>query len=73
MGQGGSTANIGKDIEGAFKSLGKKVNDGWETTKAWGKKAWEDVKNVPVFSFILKTPPMAMQLTKLYVEMGADP
>jgi hypothetical protein len=54
MGQGGSTANIGKDIEGAFSSLGKKVNDGWETTKAWGKKAWEDVKNVPVLGTLAK-------------------
>jgi hypothetical protein len=54
MGQGKSTANIGKDIEGAFSSLGKKMNDGWETTKAWGKKAWEDVKNVPVLGTLAK-------------------
>jgi hypothetical protein len=54
MGQGKSTANIGKDIEGAFTSFGKKVNDGWETTKAFGKKAWDAVKSVPVLGTIAK-------------------
>lgn len=58
MGQGGS--NLGKKIEGAFQNLGKKTEDGWNTVKNFGKKAWEEVGKVPVLGdiarFVEKTP-----------------
>jgi hypothetical protein len=58
MGQGSS--NIGQKIREGFDWLGKKMNEGWESTKAWGKKAWDTIKNVPVIgkvaSFIEQSP-----------------
>lgn len=46
MGQGSSA--LGKKIENDFKWVGNKIGEGWDSTKAWGKKVWEDVKKVPV-------------------------
>jgi len=50
MGQGSSA--IGKKIENDFKWVGNKIGEGWETTKAWGKKTYEDIKKIPVIGNI---------------------
>ena len=46
MGQGAS--NVGKKIKEGFDWVGKKMGEGWESTKAWGKKAWQTIKDTPV-------------------------
>lgn len=50
MGQGASA--LGAKIKDGFNNFGKKLGEGWETTKAWGKKAWDTVKSVPVLGTI---------------------
>lgn len=50
MGQGAS--NFGKKIKEGFDWVGKRMGEGWESTKAWGKKAWEKIKSVPVLGRI---------------------
>jgi hypothetical protein len=46
MGQNGSA--LGKKIQNDFDVIGRGVAEGWEKTKAFGKKAWEGVKSIPV-------------------------
>jgi hypothetical protein len=50
MGQGAS--NVGKKIREGFDWLGGKIKDGWESTKAWGKRTWDKIKSVPVLGKI---------------------
>jgi len=50
MGQGAS--NVGKKIREGFDWLGGKMKDGWESTKAWGKRTWDKIKSVPVLGKI---------------------
>ena len=50
MGQGAS--NIGQKIKEGFDWVGKKMGEGWEATKAWGKKTWDKIKSVPVIGRI---------------------
>ena len=46
MGNSGSA--LGKKIQNDFDVMGKGISEGWEQTKAFGKKAWEGIKSVPV-------------------------
>jgi hypothetical protein len=46
MGANGSA--LGKKVQNDFDSIGRGISDGWEKTKAFGKKAWEGVKSIPV-------------------------
>ena len=46
MGQNGSA--LGKKIQNDFDAVGKGIANGWEQTKAFGKKTWEGIKSIPV-------------------------
>jgi len=46
MGQAGAKMKEG------FQWLGNKMGEGWNNVKAWGKKAWDTVKSVPVLGSI---------------------
>jgi hypothetical protein len=46
MGNNGSA--LGKKVQTDFDSIGNGISEGWEKTKAFGKKAWEGVKSIPV-------------------------
>jgi hypothetical protein len=72
MGNGGSS--LGKKITEGFNVLGKKMGEGWEATKAFGNKAWNSIKSVPVIGKIAegveKYTPIGMTATSLL--KGAD-
>jgi hypothetical protein len=65
MGNGGSS--LGKKITEGFNVLGKKMGEGWEATKAFGNKAWNSIKSVPVLGKIAegveKYTPIGMAAT----------
>ena len=44
--------NVGAKIKDGFNWLGSKMGEGWEHVKAFGKKAWDKVKSVPVLGKI---------------------
>lgn len=44
--------NAGTKIREGFDWVGKKMNEGWENVKAFGKKAWDTVKRTPVIGRI---------------------
>ena len=46
MGANGSA--LGKKIQNDFDAVGKGIANGWEQTKAFGKKTWEGIKSIPV-------------------------
>ena len=46
MGANGSA--LGKKIQNDFDAVGRGVAQGWEQTKAFGKKTWEGIKSIPV-------------------------
>lgn len=52
MGNTGSSEALGKKISDGFNVLGKKMGEGWEQTKAFGKKAYDAIKSVPVLGDI---------------------
>ena len=52
MGNTGSSDSIGKKISDGFNVMGKKMGEGWEQTKAFGKKAYDAIKSVPVLGDI---------------------
>lgn len=59
--------NAGGKIKEGFNVLGKKMGEGWEATKAFGKKTWDKVKSVPVLGQIAtgieKYTPIGMAAT----------
>ena len=65
---------MGKKITEGFNVLGKKMGEGWEATKAFGNKAWNSIKSVPVIGKIAegveKYTPIGMTATSLL--KGAD-
>jgi hypothetical protein len=53
MGNAGSDLkSIGKKVSDGMNVLGKKMGEGWESTKNFGNKAWNAVKSVPVLGKI---------------------
>jgi hypothetical protein len=50
MGQGAS--NLGKKISDGFGWMGKKMGEGWEHVKAFGKSTYDKIKSVPVLGQI---------------------
>jgi len=69
MGNAGSSDAIGKKISDGFNVLGKKMGEGWEQTKAFGKKAYDAIKSVPVLGDIAqgieKYTPIGMLATNV--------
>jgi hypothetical protein len=65
MGQGAS--NLGKKIKDDMSWLGGKMSEGWESVKSFGKKTYEQIKNVPVLGKIAegieKYTPIGMAAT----------
>lgn len=61
--------NVGAKIKDGFQWLGSKMGEGWESVKAFGKKAWDKVKSVPVLGKIAegieKYTPIGMAATNL--------
>jgi hypothetical protein len=45
---------VGSKIKEGFSWLGKKMGEGWEHVKAFGKRAYEKVKSVPVLGKIVE-------------------
>jgi hypothetical protein len=43
---------VGSKIKEGFNWLGKKMGEGWEHVKSFGKMAWDKVKSVPVLGKI---------------------
>jgi hypothetical protein len=39
-------------IRQGFNWLGKKIGEGWNHVRSFGKKAWETIRNVPVIGTI---------------------
>jgi len=44
--------NTGAKIKDGFNVLGKKIGDGYNSVKSFGKKTWDKVKSVPVLGQI---------------------
>ena len=44
--------NTGAKIKDGFNVLGKKIGEGYNSVKAFGKKSWDTVKSVPVLGQI---------------------
>jgi len=67
MGQGAS--NLGKKISDGMGWLGKKMGDGWEHVKAFGKSTYDKIKSVPVLGQIAqgieKYTPIGMAASNL--------
>jgi hypothetical protein len=61
--------NFGKKVRDGFDVVGKKMGEGWEATKNFGKKAWNTIKSVPVLGQIAggieKYTPIGMAATNL--------
>jgi len=49
---GGGASSLGQKISDGFNVLGKKMGEGWESVKGFGKKVWDGVKSVPVLGDI---------------------
>jgi hypothetical protein len=64
MGQNGSA--LGKKIQNDFDAVGKGIANGWEQTKAFGKKTWEGIKSIPV----LGTVASGLEKAGEYVGLG---
>ena len=43
---------VGSKIKEGFQWLGKKMGEGWEHVKSFGKMAWDKIKSVPVIGKI---------------------
>jgi hypothetical protein len=61
---------LGSKIKEGASWLGKKMGEGWEHVKAFGKRTYEKIKNVPVLGKIVegigKYTPIGMAAQSLY-------
>lgn len=61
--------NAGAKMKEGFQWLGNKMSEGWGHVKAFGKKAWDSVKSVPVLGQIAggieKYTPIGMAASNL--------